>query len=196
MDKARPIVAPAATDTNKDPSPLIDFLPVFRVDQAAESGGNQLTDWTLQVGQDAFRYRETPHPGRWRYGAPIRLSLRWAKDSPAVPTPVSAAGLRVEGRSAVFDLGGKWSLFRLIRQREAAASDFASAADFKPSVLKFSLMTQPDTTWMRVGEAPPPKELKIFIQMLSPDGKSALTLPPLPSTAPELTAAPNGENRE
>src|ERR1700727_2751050 len=39
MDKARPIVAPAATDTNKDPSPLIDFLPVFRVDQAAESGG-------------------------------------------------------------------------------------------------------------------------------------------------------------
>lgn len=186
LERLRPLLAPPPGDGSKESVPTVDFVPLLRVNRSAESGGEQIIDWTLQVGQQFFEHRGQPQVAHWRYGTPIRLALRWAKDSPALPVASNSPDIRVADRTAIFEHPGRWSLLRLSQLRRSVPADFASPAEATRSLLKFVVRLAPDPNWAHAGQPPPPTELRTFIQLLSADGKTALLLPEFPSRAPEL----------
>ena len=68
----------------KKQGPMLDFGIQFRVNREDEIGANQIIDWKLDVGKKKFAYLSDDLNGRWVFGDPVRLTLRWANDSPTV----------------------------------------------------------------------------------------------------------------
>ena len=62
---------------------MLDFGIQFRVNREDEIGANQIIDWKLDVGKK-FAYLSDDLNGRWVFSDPVRLTLRWANDSPTV----------------------------------------------------------------------------------------------------------------
>jgi type VI secretion system protein ImpL len=179
MDALRPLFASLFTG---EPSavPMFDFVPVFRVNQGREIKGNHIIDWTLQVGTDTFRYREPERVGRWSFGQPVKLVLRWAKDSPDRPVPVKGASdaRATSSRSVSYEFRDSWALLNMVVRHEAAPTDFDRMVDPEPQTLAFTVAgTEQDP------------EAKVFIRVkLRPPGKPEnLRLRGFPTEAPSLS---------
>jgi type VI secretion system protein ImpL len=189
MEAIRPLVIPAAANAEKEPPFSLDFIPRFRVNNAREAGGNQIIDWTMQVGGQLFHQREPEHPGRWRAGNPVRLSLRWANDSLFQPVPDPAQPyMRIRERNAYFEFTNKWALLSFIRGLEAPPSDASSGSDSKPYLLKLKVKTARDPKWSRNDSEAATGEATVYLQiriMLVGD-KNPMVLPPFPIIAPNL----------
>lgn len=179
MEALRPLFASLFTG---EPSalPMFDFVPVFRVNQGREIKGNHIIDWTLQVGTDTFRYREPERVGRWSFGQPVKLVLRWAKDSPDQPSPVKGAvdARATSSRSVSYEFRDSWALLNMVVRHEAAPTDFDRMVDPEPQTLAFTVAgTEQDP------------EAKVFIRVkLRPPGKPEnLRLRGFPAEAPSLS---------
>lgn len=176
LEQVRAFVLPRP---GEDDLPGNDFTVQFRAEQKRESNAHQIMEWQLEVGDDRFRYREPDHTGRWHFGDPIRFSLRWAKDSPAVPRAEGqAANVKVADRTATFEFTNRWSLLYLL-QRQAAPPGEQSAPG---SLLGFTLRTHSGN-----GE----EEIKAFIRItvMSPGKKESLIVPRFPTEAPSSVPA-------
>jgi hypothetical protein len=81
----------------KKQGPVFDFRVQFRVKPEqpgqAETAGNQIIDWKLEVGKKKFAYLSDDLTGRWIYGDPIRLTLRWANERGRWFLSITIAGL-------------------------------------------------------------------------------------------------------
>ncbi|MDD4073218.1 MAG: type VI secretion protein IcmF/TssM N-terminal domain-containing protein [Desulfobacterales bacterium] len=169
--------------------PVLDFDIDFRVNRTHEVEANRIIDWELAVGGQKFNNNDSGHIGRWRYGDPVGLSLRWAKNAEGYPVfGGDLPGVSIQDKTVVYKLSNKWSLIRFVRMHAAAASDFDKFADPEPHTLKFSI----DTRSGRSLEADKKKTTAfIRLKLLSPDKKkSPLVLPVFPQRAPELQALP------
>ena len=189
MEQLRPLVLPTGPEAEKEPPLTLDLVPAFRAFQAGESGGNQIIEWTLQAGGQIFRQHEPEHPGRWRNGNPIRLSLRWANDSPVLPVADSRQpNLRLGGRGVIFEYTNRWALFSFLRRHEAPASDIVKANDPKPYLLRFNVRTAPDPKWAggTANRVDSSATVFMFFRVYTPGGKAALAIPPFPVRAPSL----------
>lgn len=162
----------------------------FRVNQESEQGGNRIIAWELDVGSQRFRYQGERSQGFWRFGDPVRLTLRWAKDSSI--RPFAAMGQKkvlVEDRSVVFDYRGQWALLELVRAHETQAGDFARFRRVRPHTLKFEVETvdektavpTPGTDQVRYTGV---EKAKVFVRM------ALATPPPLPDQAKDKPRAP------
>jgi len=190
VERLRPLVLASSADADKEPPFTLDFVPHFRTNQAAETGGNQIIEWVLQVGGQLFRQREPDHPGRWRPGNTVRLSLRWANDSMFLPTAEGQADARIRDRNAYFEFTDRWSLLTFLRRHQAAPSEIRQPADPQVYVLKFALKMALDPKWVHQDSDPPPGSTVVYmsLRLSTPGGKTALVLPPFPVSAPKLTA--------
>jgi type VI secretion system protein ImpL len=189
MEAVRPLVVPASADAEKEPPLTVDFTPHFRSNQAAEVGGNQIIDWTMQAGGQIFRTREPDHPGRWRTGNPIRLSLRWANDSTYLPAPDNQPNLKIRGeRNAFFEYTNRWALLAFLRRQQAAPSEIRQPAEPQTYVLKFSLKQARDPKWTDQDSVPASANSVVFmsVRLQKPGSKDALILPAFPVSAPRL----------
>ena len=82
------------------------------------------------------------HRGRWRFGDPIRLTLRWAKDSTVSPVPpMGRPEMNVVDKKVEYTYGNLWSFLYFLRKHAGSPADFKQLADQKPHTLKFEIDT-------------------------------------------------------
>jgi len=194
IDSLRPLFT-SLFSSQPDPVPVVDFAPAFRVNRNREIGGNEIIDWALQVGDTTFRDSDKQKTGRWTFGDPVKLVLRWAKDSPNQPVPFSSKTYTVVGNGTVaFEYNDPWSLLTMMVQHGAPASDFERLVDPDPQTLVFVIDQQKQSIAPRSrqrtavvksddGEI---QTARVFIRAkVYPPGKNeALRLPPFPTEAP------------
>jgi type VI secretion system protein ImpL len=187
VEALRPFVL-FAGDNAKEPPFTADVTPHFRVNQASESGANEIIEWTMQIGGQIFHQGEPDHAARWHPGSPIRLSLRWATDSIYQPIGDGQPNLRIRARSAFFEYLNRWSLLAFILRQQAVPSDLGQGADFRPYTLKFRLRTVRDPKWTTSdAEAPgTPAIAFMHANIALPGTKTAGLLPVFPVKAPRL----------
>ena len=198
MDKLRPLAIPPAGSAGKEPPMSLDFIPRFRVNREQEVAGNQIISWGLQVGGQLFQQKENEHPGRWRPGNQIRLTLRWANDSLYEPVAdPTQPNLVVNDRTVYVQFAGTWSLLSFLRKQQAPPSDGAAGPDSAPYLLKIRVRSALDPRW---GKQAVPKEVDtvVYLQIrVWPVGdktitdratmdKTAIELPVFPTKAPTL----------
>jgi type VI secretion system protein ImpL len=169
--------------------PTFDFVVQFRVNQDHEKGGNQIIEWKLIVGEQEFLYRDEKDRGRWRFGDPIQLSLRWAKDSTVSPVPpMGRPEMKVMDKKVEYEYNNLWSLLYLLRKHSGSPADFDQLVDSKPHTLKFEIDTgQPAVT--RQGTEKDRTKVFIRVTPMAPDDKKRqiLLMPSFPAeTAPAL----------
>jgi type VI secretion system protein ImpL len=193
MEALRPLVSSAAPDGEKEPPFTLDFVPKFRVHREGEIAGNQIIDWTMQVGGQIWRQSEPEHPGRWRPGNPIRLSLRFAKDSLDYPVPdASQPPLRIRGdRNAFFEFTNRWALLAFLRRQEAPRLEVSRSPDLKPYTLRMRLKTARDPRWPAEEQSPGQAVVYMSMRVMPPGGKTAVVLPAFPVQAPRLERPSN-----
>ncbi len=194
METVRLFFAPFLEAENKEKKerpevPAFDFMVQFRVNQAHEVGGNQIIEWKLTVGEQEFRYRGEKHRGRWRFGDPIQLSLRWAKNSTVSPIPAMGhPEMKVVDKKVEYTYGNLWSLLYFLRKHSGSPADFDQFADSKPHTLKFEIDTGHGDVKKEGNEK---SQARVFIRVtpMVPDEKKRqiLIMPSfLSETAPAL----------
>jgi len=176
METVRLFFAPFLEGGGKDAkekaeAPAFDFFVKFRVNQRHETGGNQIIEWKLTVGEQEFRYWGEKSRGRWRFGDPIRLSLRWAKNSTVFPIPETGyPEMKVEDRTVEYKYDTLWSLIHFLRRHSCSPADFDQLADSKPHTLKFVIETRRKGA---EGQDDERSQTKVFIRVTpaAPDEK-------------------------
>lgn len=185
---------------DKKHPPVFDFDFRFRTNQVREIGANQIIDWKLDVGRKRFEYLAEERTGSWLFGDPIRLSLRWASDSPSVPIPsVYSSRVKVKDRTAILEFNNRWSLLYLMIKHAGTSADFDQGVDVEPYTLRFLIRTRPDTAPPAIVQRAQPEELitdqaQVYMRvgLLAPSKKEPLTLPAFPLRAPQLPTIVGG----
>jgi type VI secretion system protein ImpL len=197
MAAVRNFMAPFLSPTSTAPAGF-DVTAEFRVNRTRESGGNQIIDWSVVMGDQRLQRGGEVKAIRWAPGMPATATLRWAKDAPMVPVSVIGADGAVQAdRTIAFAYTNRWSLLRLLQAHRPPPADLPRMADPQPHTLKFSA----DTANVAVaGASPRPKPLiggqtSVFLRLglasPNPDGKTKTTyaLPVFPYAAPRLETA-------
>ena len=167
--------------------PAIDIEAMFRVLREREVYGDQIIDWTLEIGRDVVTNRETKaRKLRWTYGEPVKLSLRWANHSPRIPVVSNDRPfITVRDRTVTYEYRNAWSLLTAVDQNLVAADDLPSFLDIEPFTLALRVPTQTDS------KDEPPSDARVFMRLSVLDPKSAqpLLIPRFPTTAPRINSA-------
>ena len=166
----------------------LDFIPEFRVNRGQEAGGDQIIEWTLQVGNDTFHQSDPARKGHWSYGDPVVLTLRWAKNSPFLPATVPSginSSQKVNGDRVIYTFKDPWSLLRFV----ATFGVPTASADTAPFTLKFTIPEAPSSPTAAKLQSQPITQTQIFIRLLiSPPGaKETISQAILPAKAPVLS---------
>ena len=184
----------------KKQGPMYDFRVQFRVNREHEIGANQIIDWKFEVGKKKFAYLGDDLEGRWIFGDPVRLTLRWANDSPVLPvTGATPATVKAKDRTAVFEYTDHWSLFSfllkhgLMLKRAGTPAECDQGFDSEPYTVKFTVRTDPDPA----GQQTQRSELKssnaeVFmrISLVTANKQEPLLLPCFPKKAPPVPVLP------
>lgn len=183
MEDLRGLLLPLLT---KNGPPLADLEIKFRVNQRREIGAQQIIEWQFDVGREVIRNRDAVRTLRWRLGDPLRLSLRWAKDSPDAPQLTGQAPhVKVQDRTVTFEFTNRWSLLALLTKHLAPVADHDPLAAPDPHLLAFTVKTHAGARTLNPAPSVP---LKAFIRVsvLAPGKKENLPLPYFPTFAPRL----------
>lgn len=169
--------------------PAIDVEPMFRVLRDREVYGDQIIGWTLQVGRDVITNRDAKtRKLRWTYGEPVRVTLRWASESPRVPVGGNVRpGVTVLDRTATFEYHNSWALLSALEQNQSSADDLPSFLDVEPVTLSLEVPTQ-----TAAGPKDEPfSDARVFLRLSVLDPKSAqpLLIPRFPTSAPRIGGA-------
>jgi type VI secretion system protein ImpL len=188
-DQVRQFFAPGLADD----AILVDSKVFFRVNRSAEEKGDEIIDWRLQAGDAAVRMGDPANGLRWTYGAPIVISMRFAKDSPDVPVPgAKTTDAVIEGRNVRYEFRDPWSLFRLISAHNSLA-DFGVPASGPSGMLTFVIPTLAEQRQKSPGAIQNQDEAKVFARLVFviQNGKEQreMTLPPFPDFAPTTHSA-------
>ena len=163
-----------------NPKASIDFLPHFRADREHEVGGNQIADWTLQVGSDTFRASEPERKGTWSVGEPITLTLRWASDAPFVPSSSTSGSMHATPTSVTFRFNDSWALLRFMATYSASSRD-PDPAHLDSGLLLFRI---PETGAPNLAKLQHSSiaEASVFLRLtlLMPGKPDVVAAPPLP----------------
>ncbi|MEM1179976.1 MAG: type VI secretion protein IcmF/TssM N-terminal domain-containing protein [Acidobacteriota bacterium] len=214
MQEVRAFLAPFLDQPTKYPVPTYGYRVEFRVNRNREIGAEQIIDWRLQVGDETqllgLRTQPPPPPpptspgstagaaptsasttalgGEWIFGEASTLSLRWAQESPAIPTaPPTSDRARLDGRSVIWGYENLWSLLALVRDYPASATDIPGTEDPQPETLKLVVGTSSASSAGQASGAARDATVFVRVTFLTPDFSAELDLPPFPPSAPRLT---------
>lgn len=138
----RDFAAPLMGGSMEEAGPAYDVEVEFRVNRPREAGGNQIIDWTVDLGGQRLVRGHEQRTARWRPGDPVSISLRWAKDAPMVPLPSGGADApAVEDRTVTYSYTNRWSLVRALEAHRSMPADFERLADPQPHTLRFVVPT-------------------------------------------------------
>jgi type VI secretion system protein ImpL len=175
-----------------EPPPEFAFAVDFRVGRKKEIGGNQIIEWSLNVGQQQIRRFAKDSKGAWQYGEPVTLSLRWATGSKTRPqADPTRLDMQVKGRTASFDYPQGWAILKLVRANEKPLPIRQSGVVVPGDTLSLAVPLKPalDTgadKQVAVGKA----RVYVLLSLLGPKGSDdegkVLEVPPFPALAPEF----------
>ncbi|HEU4714882.1 MAG TPA: type VI secretion protein IcmF/TssM N-terminal domain-containing protein [Pyrinomonadaceae bacterium] len=183
----------------KKQGPMLDFNVQFRVNKDHEIGANQIIDWKFEVGKKKFAYLSDDLNGRWVFGDPVRLTLRWANNSPTVPvTGASPVAVKAKDRIAVIEYDDRWSLLTLLLRhgqmlrRAGTPAECDQGFDADPYTLKFTVRTDPDPagTDQRTDLKPSTAEVFMRVSLATANKQEPLLLPCFPRQAPPVPTLP------
>jgi type VI secretion system protein ImpL len=186
----RPVFAAFLASADKNPVPAFDLAVNFRVNRDKEIEGNQISDWSLGIGSQNVQLRSKENSARWKLGDPVRLSLRFADDSPSIPVAdKSQPAMSVHQRVVTFEYTNGWSLFRMLEEHKPGAAEFERGVDPGPHTLSFYVPTIPDRTMPQRRDGGAASQVRVYLQIVVvPLGaKEGVSVPlPFPARAPEL----------
>jgi type VI secretion system protein ImpL len=176
--------------------PFADVLVSFRANQSAEANGNEIIDWEISAGDQKARFPGPEGGIRWHYGDPIRVQLRFAKDSPDLPQAgTAAAGMTVDERTVTWDFTTRWSLFEMLAKHSAQNSDFGSGSETSRGLLSFEIPIVADTSRIKGANSAAAKtgvaRVYIRLSLHVTEGKDQKEVPlaPFPQQAPAAQPA-------
>lgn len=179
------------------PSPGFEVFPEFRTNRDREVGANQIIEWSLLLGPNRVSSLDQKIvPRAWKFGDPIKVTMRWAKDSTLIPVaPPRASALTVQDRVVNVEYKGGWSLLRLLYEWRALPQEFSELSDTDPYTLMFQVPTSPILA-DNAAETPAPHEAKAFISLhlTLPGQTTTQSLPTFPIKAPQLDQDPSIED--
>lgn len=134
-------------------------------------------------------------PLTWTWGAPLRLTLEWAKDGPHLPrapedgsAPTAVA--RVAGHTLVYDFRAPWSLIRLLQMpRQQGLLAFTSPTAAAPVEEDPCRQATPCGVGGSLPPVPSPQPVTLLVEVVphSPDETARpLSLPRFPFEAPAV----------
>lgn len=198
----RDFMAPLMGSSMEEAGPAYDVDVDFRVNRPREVGGNQIIDWTMEIGGQRLVRRRDPRTARWRPGDPVAVSLRWAKDAPVEPLPSGGPDApMLHDRTVTFSYSNRWSLVRAIEAHRSMPADFDRLTDPQPHTLRFVVPTAAVSPVPGAADGVPavqPEEgdtVRVFVRLsvTSPvsDGKEKRrhVLPQFPHRAPAADLA-------
>ena len=149
---------------------FVDSKVAFRVNPQAEINGDHIIEWKVKAGEGTINMGEGTNGFRWAYGAPVVVSLRFAKDSPDIPVAgKDGANARTEGRTVTYEFKDPWALFRLLsaygdQNAEYGTSDASSPAG-SPNMLRFVIPTASDVAHSKAqGPTKSKQEVRVFLR--------------------------------
>ncbi|MES2183299.1 MAG: type VI secretion system protein [Pseudomonadota bacterium] len=186
FDRVSAFLAPLFPGNEEGATPGYDVAVEFRANQANESEGNQVIDWSFDVGSLGVRWRDAPKPVHWEFGMPVSITLRLAKDSPLIAaTDPQQPAMTTDGQTVTYRFADAWALITLIqRQREAEP---AMRPEGRSQLLRLEFPLRAAAVG-DVGKVPRDGKARVYLRlMLSPAGKKTPVLWPgtFPTRAPE-----------
>jgi type VI secretion system protein ImpL len=190
IDALYPVFAPARELQGN--AVALDVVPEFRVNRDRDVGGNEIAQWTMDVGRQSFRDGEAAKPARWISGDPVHLSFRFAKDSPARPAADATASRRIADRTVRLDFTGPWALLALLRSGRSV-TDLVASTDATPNTLRFDIPVERDPERRPVvgaSQAPTPGPFRVFIRvrLFQPGKQDPIAVDEFPAQAPATVA--------
>jgi type VI secretion system protein ImpL len=175
--------------TGKDPAPALGVTVEFRTNLAHEVYGDHIAEWSFNSGLKGVTSRANPAeapPLVWQFGDPVTLTLRYAYDSPELPStanPSSAA--HIAGRTVTYTYSNAWSLFALLSDFPPGPADLTNQYAIRipnASPSPAAGAKQPPTTvvYLEVNLLPPGAKA----------GSAALPVPAFPTAAPVAAPKP------
>lgn len=123
----------------KDGQLFVDSPITFRANRQGEIGGDHIIDWEFQAGGQIAKYLDPVKGLRWTWGNPVRVSLRFAKDSPEIP--VASSDGKVDGLTVTYEAHDPWALFTLLRSHPGVDADFGVSVAKSTGVIRFVIPT-------------------------------------------------------
>ena len=175
--------------SGKDPAPALGLTVQFRTNLAHEVYGDHIAEWSFNAGLKGVTSRANPleaPPLVWQFGDPVTLTLRYAYDSPELPStanPSSAA--HIAGRTVTYTYSDAWSLFALLRDSPPGPAD--------PSNQYAIRIPNTSSTPAAGLKQPPATVVYLEVNLLPPGakaGSAALPVPAFPTAAPVAAPRP------
>jgi type VI secretion system protein ImpL len=187
MDAVRALFAAFLDDPTHPEAPSFDLAVRFRENRRGEKGGDRILRWSLASGEQVVSHPNSRTDLPWTYGAPIRLELQWAKDSPVVPVETAdLPGVHVRERTAVLEWRGHWALFALVR----ASTDPEVPADPGVQVLRFQVATRPEAS---PDAKPEPARVYLSLALRAPERREKTAGKDAAAASPAAVPVPAGD---
>ncbi|HEX6903563.1 MAG TPA: type VI secretion protein IcmF/TssM N-terminal domain-containing protein [Thermoanaerobaculia bacterium] len=200
IDSVRPLFAAFLDDPLRPEAPELELAVRFRDQRKAEAGADRIFRWSLASGERVVTHPYSGPAIPWTYGAPVRLELQWAKDSPVIPVESpELPGVLVKGRTAVFEFNNRWSLLALLKTLASPQDD----GDPRAETLRLRVATRPEAEPQAA-----PETARVFVRLALraprrevPPGEKAeaaaapaedLELPVFPVSAPRWSQGGEG----
>jgi type VI secretion system protein ImpL len=161
----------------------------FRANRAREVSGNQIADWSLRLAEERLSLGGAKPSAPWHIGDPVRVQLRWAKNSPAIPAAAQAPGIAVQARLVTIEQRGVWALLRLIAGFQSSLRDPAAKSDASAHMLLLVVNTIPDPTGGfldRVGTDEGTTRVFVRLSLGGVNKEKSFKFPEFPVSAPAL----------
>jgi type VI secretion system protein ImpL len=183
----RPLVLSLATP----PAPALSVSVEFRTNREREVLADHIASWTLEFGQQTVASSGSAGGNQaagalpqWQYGEPVTLIVRYAYDSPIVPSTANpSAAAHVQGGTVTYTYSDPWALFALM-------ADHPSDSSITPD--EYALIIPNQYTGAQGKSASPANTVAYMKIDLLPagakPGTASIPVPTIPFSAP--SAAP------
>lgn len=188
----QPLVLSLATP----PAPALSVSVQFRTNREREVLADHIASWTLEFGQQTVASSGSAGGGssggnqaagalpQWQYGEPVTLIVRYAYDSPIVPSAANpSAAAHVQGETVTYTYSDPWALFALLADH---ASDSGATQD------EYALIIPNQYAGAQSKSAPPANTVAYMKIDLLPagakPGTASIPVPTIPFSAPSAAA--------
>ncbi|MCR6632328.1 MAG: hypothetical protein NVV74_21040 [Magnetospirillum sp.] len=186
-------LAPMLVDPTLEQPLTYEVEADFRTNAARDQGGNQIMEWVLDLGADQrLSSQEPKRRAVWSTGQPVRLSVRFARNGPAMPAPDPQGRYRVDGMMVTWEAADPWALLSLMGQLAPGAGRLAELPDRRPHPLRLvvDMQRNPDAVSGPRNAVQVEAFLRLGLTTLvrvpgKPEDKQALALPAFPAASPD-----------